>query len=75
MRRLFKLLFAGFDRMTMVRHKSSSVLLRGRNRKDLPKVTNEDYSDRARLSTLPAFMRVEGRAVRSSWAPPEPFPR
>ena len=59
LRRLFRLLFAGFDRMTMVRHESSSVLLHGRNRWDLPKVTDEDYSDRARLSTLPAFMRAE----------------
>ena len=36
---------------------------------------DEDYSDRARPSTLPAIMEVGRRRVRLSWAPPEPFPR
>ena len=55
LRRLFTLLFAGLNRMTMVRLESSSVLPRVQSQGST-QMMDEDYSDRARPSTLPAIM-------------------
>ncbi len=44
--------------MTMVRLESSSVLLRVRSQRFTQMMNDEDYSDRARPSTLPAIMQA-----------------